>query len=55
MKVTSFETFNTVYKTTHTNNEPQILLNGQQLKELEIKTQLVMNVEKIVQNIQLRR
>ena len=45
MGVTSLEVYNTVYNITEKNNKLQIILNDQQLKSLNVDTQLVMNVE----------
>ena len=45
MGVTSLEVYNTVYNITEKNNKLQILLKDEQLKSLNIDTQLVMNVE----------
>ena len=45
MRVTSLEVYNTVYNITPNNIKLQILLNDQQLKSLNVDTQLVMNVE----------
>ena len=47
MGVTSLEVYNTVYNITEKNNKFKILLNDQQLKSLNVDTQLVMNVEYI--------
>ena len=45
MGVTSLEVYNTVYNITEKNNKLQILLNDEQLKPLNVDTQLVLNVE----------
>ena len=45
MGVTSLEVYNTVYNNTEKNNKLQIILKDEQLKSLNIDTQLVMNVE----------
>ena len=45
MGVTSLEVYNTVYNITEKNNRLKILLKDEQLKSLNVDTQLVMNVE----------
>ena len=45
MGVTSLEVYNTVYTITEKNNKFKILLKDEQLKSLNVDTQLVMNVE----------
>ena len=45
MGVTSLEVYNTVYNITEKNNKLKILLEDEQLKSLNVDTQLVMNVE----------
>ena len=45
MGVTSLEVYNTVYNITEKNNKLKILLKDEQLKSLNVDTQLVMNVE----------
>ena len=45
MVVTNLEVNNTVYNITEKNNKLKILLNDQQLKSLNVDTQLVLNVE----------
>ena len=45
MGVTSLEVYNTVYNITEKNNKFKILLKDEQLKSLNVDTQLVMNVE----------
>ena len=45
MGVTSLEVYNTVYNITEKNNKLEILLKDEQLKSLNVDTQLVMNVE----------
>ena len=45
MGVTSLEVYNTVYNITDKNNKLKILLKDEQLKSLNVDTQLVMNVE----------
>ena len=45
MGVRSLEVHNTVYNITTINNKLTILLKDEQLKSLNIDTQLVMNVE----------
>ena len=45
MGVTSLEVYNTVYNITENNNKLKILLKDEQLKSLNVDTQLVMNVE----------
>ena len=45
MGVTSLEVYNTVYNITEKNNNFKILLKDEQLKSLNVDTQLVMNVE----------
>ena len=45
MGVTSLEVYNTVYNITEKNNKLKILLKDEQLKSLNVVTQLVMNVE----------
>ena len=45
MGVTSLEVYNTVYNITEKNNKTKILLKDEQLKSLNVDTQLVMNVE----------
>ena len=45
MGVTSIEVYNSVYNITEKNNKPKILLNDQQLKSLNVDSQLVLNVE----------
>ena len=45
MGLTSLEVYNTVCNITGKNNKLKILLNDQQLKSLNVDTQLVMNVE----------
>ena len=45
MRVTSLEVYNTVYNITEKNNKLKILLKDEQLKSLNVDTQLVMNVE----------
>ena len=45
MGVTSSEVYNTVYNITEKNNKFKILLKDEQLKSLNVDTQLVMNVE----------
>ena len=45
MGVTSLEVYNTVYNITEKNNKFKILLKDDQLKSLNVDTQLVMNVE----------
>ena len=45
MGVTSLEVYNTVYNITERNNKLKILLKDEQLKSLNVDTQLVMNVE----------
>ena len=45
MRVTSLEVYNTVYNITEKNNKLKILLEDEQLKSLNVDTQLVMNVE----------
>ena len=45
MGVTSLELYNTVYNITEKNNKLKILLKDEQLKSLNVDTQLVMNVE----------
>ena len=49
MGVTSLEVFNPVYNITENNNKHKILLKDEQLKSLNIDTQLVMNVEYSIQ------
>ena len=44
MGVTSLEVYNTVYNITEKNNKLKILLKDEQLKSLNVDTQLVMNV-----------
>ena len=45
MGVTSLEVYNTVYNITEKNTKLKILLKDEQLKSLNVDTQLVMNVE----------
>ena len=45
MGVTSLEVYKTVYNITEKNNKLKILLKDEQLKSLNVDTQLVMNVE----------
>ena len=45
MGVTSLEVYNTIYNITEKNNKLKILLKDEQLKSLNVDTQLVMNVE----------
>ena len=45
MGVTSLEVYNTVYNNNEKNNKFKILLKDEQLKSLNVDTQLVMNVE----------
>ena len=45
MGVTSLEVYNTVYNITEKNNKYKILLKDEQLKSLNVDTQLVMNVK----------
>ena len=45
MGVTSLEVYNTVYNITEKNNKLKILLKDEQLKSLNVDTQLVMNVK----------
>ena len=45
MGVTSLEVYNTLYNITEKNNKLKILLKDEQLKSLNVDTQLVMNVE----------
>ena len=45
MGVTSLEVYNTVYNITEKNNKLKILLKDEQLKSLNVDTQLVLNVE----------
>ena len=45
MGVTSLEVFNTVYNITEKNNKLEVVLKDEQLKSLNVDTQLVMNVE----------
>ena len=45
MGVTSLEVYSAVYNITEKNNKLQILLKDEQLKSLNVDTQLVMNVE----------
>ena len=45
MEVTSLEVYNTVYYKTPINNKLEIYLTEQQLKSLNVDTQLVMKVE----------
>ena len=45
MGVTSLEVYNTAYNITEKNNKFKILLKDEQLKSLNVDTQLVMNVE----------
>ena len=45
MGVASLEVYNTVYNITEKNNRLKILLKDEQLKSLNVDTQLVMNVE----------
>ena len=45
MGVTSLEVYNTVYNITEKNNKLKILLKDEQLKSLNVDTQLVMNAE----------
>ena len=45
MGVTNLEVYNTVYNITEKNKEFKILLKDEQLKSLNVDTQLVMNVE----------
>ena len=45
MGVTSFEVYNIVYNNTQKKNKLEILLKDEQLKSLNIDTQLVMNGE----------
>ena len=47
MGVTSLEVYNTVYNITEKNNKLQIILNDQQLKSLNVDTQLVSNVSNL--------
>ena len=51
MEITSLEVYNTVYNITEKNNKLKILLNDQQLKSLNIDTQLVMNVEYLFKSL----
>ena len=44
-EVTSLEVYNTVYKITPINNKPKVLLKVEQLKSLNVDTQLVMKIE----------
>ena len=45
MGVTSLEVYNTVYNITHSNNKLEIVLNDQQLKELNLDSELLVFVE----------
>ena len=45
MGVTSLEVYNTVYNITNTNNKQEIVLNDQQLKELNLDSELLVFVE----------
>ena len=45
MGVTSLEVYNTVYNITNINNELEIVLNDQQLKELNLDSELLILVE----------
>ena len=45
MGVTSLEVYNTVYNITNSNNKLEIVLNDQQLKELNLDSELLVSVE----------
>ena len=45
MGVTSLEVYNTVYNITNSNNKLEIILNDQQLKELNLDSELLVFVE----------
>ena len=45
MGVTSLEVYNTVYNITNSNNKLEIVLNDQQLKELNLDSELLVFVE----------
>ena len=45
MVVTNLEVYNTVYKITNSNNKLEIVLNDQQLKELNLDSELLVFVE----------
>ena len=45
MGVTSLEVYNTVYNITNSNNKLEIILNDQQLKELDLDSELLVFVE----------
>ena len=45
MGVTSLEVYNTVYNITNSNNKLEIILNNQQLKELNLDSEILVFVE----------
>ena len=47
MGVTSLQVYNTVYNITNSNNKLEIVLNDQQLKELNLDSELLMFVENL--------
>ena len=51
MGVTSIEVYNTVYNITNSNNKLEIVLNDQQLKELNLDSEILVFIEDLYNSL----